>query len=128
MVPERQSEAAGGLVDDELWSAVEPLLPNEPPKPRGGRPRLDNRGVLSGIIYVLKSGIPWRMLPREFGCSGVTCWRRLRDWHKAGVWHRLRRILLDKLGRLGLIDWSRVSLDSASIPSKKGEGRQAQTP
>jgi transposase len=110
-----------GLVSDELWVVVEPLLLPEPPKPKGGRPRRDDRAVLGGIIYVLKSGILWRMLPKELGCgSGVTCWRRLRDWQKAGVWHRLHRALLDKLGKTGSIDWSRASLDSASVPAKRG--------
>ena len=113
------------LVSDELWELVEPLLPPEPDKPKGGRPRVPARSVLEGIVYVLKSGIPWSMLPKELGCSGVTCWRRLRDWQKAGVWHGLRRLLLDKLGKLGLIDWSRASVDSASIPAKKGERRPA---
>ena len=73
------------LVSDELWELVEPLLPPEPDKPKGGRPRVPARSVLEGIVYVLKSGIPWSMLPKELGCSGVTCWRRLRDWQKTGV-------------------------------------------
>jgi len=69
------------LVSDELWEIVEPLLPEEPPKPIGGRPRLDERSALTGILLVLKSGIPWEMLPQEMGCgSGVTCWRRLKEW------------------------------------------------
>lgn len=67
------------LVSDKLWALVELLLPEKPPRPRGGRPPLDDRAALSGIVYVLKSGIPWRMLPREFGCSPTTCWRLLRD-------------------------------------------------
>jgi len=109
------------LVSDELWVAMKPLLPPEPPKPKGGRPRRDDRAVLGGIIYVLKSGIPWRMLPKELGCgSGVTCWRRLRDWQKAGVWRGLHRVLLNELGKAGSIDWSRASLDSASVPAKRG--------
>ena len=112
------------LVSDDLWELVEPLLPPEPDKPKGGRPKVPARSVLEGIVYVLKSGIPWSMLPKELGCSGVTCWRRLRDWQKAGVWHGLRRLLLHKLGKLGLIDWSRASVDSASIPAKKGERRR----
>jgi transposase len=62
------------LVSDELWEVIEPLLPEEPPKPKGGRPRVDDGAALSGIIFVLKSGIPWEMLPQEMGCgSGVTC-------------------------------------------------------
>jgi transposase len=62
------------LVTDELWEIVEPLLPEEPPKPHRGRPRLDDRAVLRGIVFVLKSAIPWEMLPQEMGCgSGLTC-------------------------------------------------------
>jgi transposase len=109
------------LVSDELWQIIKPLLPAEPPKVKGGRPRIPDRAVLSGIVFVLRSGIPWRMLPKEMGFgSGVTCWRRLRDWHKAGVWCRLHRAVLDWLGRAGMLDWSRTSLDSASVPAKRG--------
>ena len=109
------------LVSDELWAVVAPLLPLEPPKPKGGRPRVSDRAALSGIIFVLKSGIPWEMLPPELGCgSGVTCWRRLRDWQEAGVWDALHHTLLDRLGEADRIDWSRASLDSASIPAKRG--------
>src|ERR671916_336861 len=109
------------LVTDELWEVVEPLLPEEPPKPRGGRPRIDDRAVLTGILFVLKSGIPWEMLPQEMGCgSGMTCWRRLRDRQEAGIWRAFHHTLLDRLGRAGLIDWSRCSLDAASLPAKAG--------
>jgi transposase len=109
------------LVSDELWAVVAPLLPPEPPKPKGGRPRVPDRACLTGIIFVLKSGIPWEMLPQELGCgSGMTCWRRLRDWHDAGVWERLHQALLDRLGEADQLDWSRTSLDSASIPAKRG--------
>jgi transposase len=110
------------LVSDKLWEIVEPLLPHEPPKPEGGRPRIDDRAALSGILFVLKSGIPWEMLPQEMGCgSGVTCWRRLREWHEAGVWEKLHRVLLDRLGEAKQIDWERASLDSASVPAKRGD-------
>ena len=78
------------LVPDDLWEAIEPLLPKEPPKPKGGRPRVPDRAALGGIIFVLRTGCPWRLLPKELGCgSGTTCWRRLRDWQEAGVWERL---------------------------------------
>ena len=110
---------------NELWEIVEPLLPKEPPKPEGGRPRIDDRAALTGIIFVLKSGIPWEMLPQEMGCgSGVTCWRRLWEWQEAGVWERVHQSLLDRLGEADQIDWERASLDSASVPAKRGE-RQA---
>src|SRR5438105_10790801 len=109
------------LVTDELWTMIEPLLPTEPPKPKGGRPRVSDRAALTGILFVLKTGLPWEYLPRELGCgSGITCWRRLREWERAGVWHRLHRVLLDRLGEADQIDWSRASLDGSSVPAKGG--------
>jgi transposase len=114
------------LVSDELWEIIEPLLPPEPPKPRGGRPRVPDRAALAGIIFVLKSGIPWEMLPKEMGCgSGSTCWRRLRDWQEAGLWEELHRTLLNRLGEADRIEWERTSLDSASVPAKRGDRRPA---
>ncbi len=116
------------LVSDELWALVAPLLPPEPPKPKGGRPRVPDRAALTGIVFVLKSGIPWEMLPQEMGCgSGMTCWRRLRAWQEAGVWERLHHVLLDRLGRRNAIDFSRAALDSASISAKRGALRPART-
>ena len=116
------------LLPDDLWAIVAPLLPPEPPKPKGGRPRVPDRAALTGILFVLKSGIPWEMLPQELGCgSGVTCWRRLRDWQATGVWDRLHRTLLDRLGEVQRIDWERASLDSASIPAKRGAMRWDRT-
>jgi transposase len=112
------------LVSDELWAIVEPLLPAEPPKPKGGRPRVPDRACLTGIVFVLKTGLPWVSLPQELGCgSGMTCWRRLHDWQQAGVWDRLHHELLNRLGDAGRIDWDRAALDSASIPAKKGAAR-----
>ena len=109
------------LVTDELWEVIDPLLPEEPPKPKGGRPRIDDRAALTGILFVLKSGIPWEMLPQEMGCgSGMTCWRRLKEWNEAGVWERLHRRLLDRLGEADQIEWERVSLDSASVAAPGG--------
>src|SRR5262249_20696877 len=86
------------LVSDDLWAVIDPLLPPEWPKPKGGRPPVPHRAALSGILFVLKSGIPWEVLPQEMGSgSGMTCWRRLRDWQAAGVWTRLHCVLLDRL-------------------------------
>jgi transposase len=103
------------LLPDELWRRVEPLLP--PPKPRRfrhpGRRPLDNRKALTGILFVLKTGLPGEDLPREMGCgSGMTCWRRPRDWHRAGVWDRLVEVLLAELRGAGRIDWSRAAADA----------------
>ncbi|MFH5927496.1 IS5 family transposase [Roseomonas xinghualingensis] len=109
------------LVPDDLWAAIEPLLPRERPKPQGSRPRLSDRAALTGILFVLKFGLPWEMLPAEMGCgSGMSCWRRLRDWHEAGVWAALHRALLERLQAAGQIDWRRAALDSASLAAKRG--------
>jgi transposase len=109
------------LITDELWAVIEPLLPPAPEKPRGGRPRVPDRDVLRGILFVLSTGLPWEYLPPEMGCgSGMTCWRRLKEWHEAGVWHKLHRELLDRLGQADRIDWSRASLDSASVAAVGG--------
>ncbi len=119
------------LVPDELWELIEPLLP--PPKPRRfrhpGRKPMDRRKVLTGIIFVLKSGIPWEMLPREMGCgSGMTCWRYLRDWQKAGVWQKLHEVLLAKLQAAEQIDWSRAVVDSSSVRAVFGGRKRARIP
>lgn len=121
VVAQMQRKQSQALVSDELWAVVEALLPPEPPKPKGGRPRVPDRAALTGIIFVLRTGIPWEMLPQEMGCgSGMTCRRRLRDWHAAGVWYALHQVLLDLLGDADQRDWSRAALDSSSVPAKKG--------
>jgi transposase len=107
---------AFSLVPDELWKELEPLLPKEPPKPKGGRPTVANRAALVGIVFILRTGAAWRMLPKELGCgSGVTCWRRLRDWTKVGVWPKVHQRLLNALGQAGQIDLSRAVIDSQSV-------------
>src|SRR5579872_1158582 len=106
------------VLEDSLWSLIEPILPQ--PKPRRfrfpGRKPVGNREALTGILFVLKTGTPWEYLPQEMGCgSGMTCWRRLRDWHKAGVWDQLHQLLLTHLRSANKIDWSRALVDSASV-------------
>ena len=77
---------AAPLISDDLWALIAPLIPPERPKPKGGRPPVPDRAALTVILFVLKSDIPWEMLPAEMGCgSGMTCWRRLREWQQAGV-------------------------------------------
>src|SRR6266516_3568635 len=110
----RNSIMAKPLVSDELWALVQPLLP--PPKPRRfrypGRKPVDDRKALTGILFVLKTGIPWEDLPIEMSCGcGMTCWRRLRDWQQAGVWFQLHQVLLRKLDEAEKIDWSRAAID-----------------
>ena len=114
------------LVSDELWAYITPLLPPHPPQPKGGNSWKPDRPARCGILDVLRTGIGWNDLPLELGCgSGSTCWRRLRDWQVAGVWPRLHRILLDRLGGADALDWSRACADSASVPAKKGAMRPA---
>ena len=105
------------LVPDELWEIVKPLVPRHKARPgkRGRRP-VDDRACLTGIVFVLKSGIPWEMLPQEMGCgSGVTCWRRMRAWQRRGVGKKWLQALLDRLSREDKIDWDKAIIDSASI-------------
>ena len=105
------------LVDEELWKHIEPLLPKKKRRRQySGRRPLCNRKALSGILFVLRSGIPWKMLPQEMGCgSGMTCWRRLRAWQKARVWDRLHQVLLSQLRGADKLDFSRAIADSSSV-------------
>src|SRR6266852_7793607 len=111
------------LVDDGLWTQLEPLLPKRRPRHRqyAGRKPIPDRAVLTGILFVLRSGIPWNMLPREMGCgSGTTCWRRLVRWQRAGVWKRLHEVLLAELRRRGRLDLRWAVVDSASLRALRG--------
>jgi len=119
------------ILDDELWSLIEPLLP--PAKPRRfrnpGRKRVPDRSALTGILFVLQSGIRWNQLPLELGCgSGVSCWRRLRDWQEAGVWEQLHVLLLTKLRMADRLDFSRVIVDSSSVRAVGAGQKQDLTP
>ena len=114
---------AAPLVSDDRWAAIQPLLSPEPPKPNGGRPRVPDRVALTGILFVLRTGIQWRDVPVEMGCSGKTCWRRLVEWHAAGVWRALHRALLERLQEADRLDWSRASLDSPAVRAKGGARR-----
>ncbi len=117
------------LLTDELWDRIKPLLPPEPPKPKGGRPRVPDRAALTGILFVLRTGIQWELLPQEMGCGcGMTCWRRLRDWQAAGLWQKIWQSFLDELGQANRIDWSAAALDSCSTRALFGGPRPAQTP
>jgi transposase len=114
------------LLTDELWEFIEPLLPKQPPRPKGGRPSVDNRKVLTGILFVLKTGIPWEYLPPEMGCgSGMTCWRRLQTWKEKGVWDKIHQVLLNQLRQADQIDFSRAIVDSASVRAVFGGRKRA---
>ena len=104
------------LLSDELWEIIEPLLPLHPPHPKGGRPPVDDRKALTGILFVLKTGIPWEDLPCEMGCGcGMTCWRRLRYWQRRGVWKKLLHALLQRVGQEEGIDWEHCCVDSQTF-------------
>jgi transposase len=117
------AQMARPLVSHELWELIEPLIPKVPRRHRfPGRKRLDDRKVLTGILFVLRTGIPREYLPQEMGCgSGVTCWRRLREWQEAGVWQRLHELLLAKLHEADLIDWSRAAIDVRTCGRLEGD-------
>lgn len=119
------------IIDDELWRRLELLLPE--PKARRkkypGRKPVPDRAALNGIVFVLRTGLRWRDLPVEMGCgSGVTCWRRLRDWQEAGLWDRLHEVLLAELRAAGQIDLSRVVVDSSSVRAIGAGQKLGRTP
>ncbi|GHH66302.1 transposase [Streptomyces umbrinus] len=103
-------------MSDELWSLIEPLLPEQAPKLVEGRPRVPDRQALCGILFVLHTGIQWEYLPQELGFgSGMTCWRRLAAWNGAGIWDQLHVVLLEKLRSKNQLDWSRAVIDSSHV-------------
>ena len=107
-------------VRDELWEVVEPLLPEQSPSPRGGRPRVDDRVAFGAIVFVLVTGIAWRHLPQELGCSPATAHRRLQQWQRAGLFNRLHRELLRRLNQAGRIDWETAAIDGSHIRALQG--------
>jgi len=122
------------LLPDELWEIIEPRVPKRPPRPKGGRPPLDDRKALTGIIFILKTGIPWEYLPQEMGCGcGMTCWRRLLEWFLDGTWQKIHTLLLGRLRSRNQIDFSRFLIDTSHVravgggaqtgPSPVGKGR-----
>ena len=99
------------------------MLPKRKPRNRryAGRTPIPDRAVLTGILFVLRSGLPWNLLPREMGCgSGTVCWRRFVAWQRAGVWQRLHEVLLTELRRRGQVDLARAVVDSASVRALRG--------
>ena len=114
------------VVSDELWELIEPLLPKKERRFRyPGRQRLPDRQVLCGIVFVLYTGIAWEHLPQELGFgSGVTCWRRLEEWQRAGVWTKLHELLLAKLRAAGELEWGYAVADSSHVQAKKGAAKR----
>ena len=128
MLRSRMSRAP---VSKELWQQLEPLIPPFVASRKGGRRKrtISDEAALNGILFVLQTGIAWEDLPQALGYgSGMTCWRRLRDWNAAGVWEQLHQAMLVRLREHDQIDWSRASIDGSSVPSPRGAKKQGPTP
>lgn len=118
------------LLDDALWEIIEPHIPVKPRRfKHPGRKRVPDRACLTGILFVLLTGIQWEMLPKEMGCGcGMTCWRRLAEWQRQGVWQKVHEVLLAKLNNAEQLDWSRAVVDASSVRAVGGATPRARTP
>jgi transposase len=114
------------MLTDEQWEKIKPFVPPRPPRPKGGRPPADDRLCFEGILWILKTGARWKDLPGQYP-SPSTCWRRLRDWHEAGVLNDMWRAFLSELDHDGILDWDETFVDATFIPAKKG-ARQSERP
>ena len=115
---------SGPLLSEQQWKKIEPLLPRPPKQPRGGRPWTDNRRVLEGILWILRSGAPWKYLPKEYPHPS-TCWRRLRDWEEQDIWLKIGRTFLGELNERQQLKWSESFVDGSFAPAKKGAAKSA---
>ena len=113
---------ADRVVTDQLWLRLAPLIPVPERRYRfPGRRRVDNRAALEGILFVISTGMRWNDLPTAmFGASGATCWRRLKEWHQAGVWQQLHEAVLAELRAAGLLDLAHAVVDSSHLWALKG--------
>ncbi len=117
----RVDEFTRRLIPDGLWKIAEPLVPEAPRRAQGGGiARADDRATFTAIVFVLATGCAWRHLPPGFGISHQTAHRRFAEWSQNGLWAKLHRAVLDRLGAAGDIDWSRAIVDAASLRAKKG--------
>jgi transposase len=116
------------ILPDELWGALDPLFPPPPARPKGGRRRIPNRATLTGLLFVLRTGLPWEYVPPELGCgSGMTCGRRLRDWQAQGIWQKVPQPLLPAVGDADPIDWTRAAIAAATVPAPRGAQQPGRT-
>ena len=111
---------------DRMWDRVRPLLPFRPVNPKGGRPWADDKACFAGIVFALRNAVRWNHIPPPFP-SGVTCWRRHRDWTKAGVWDRVWRAVLAELADAGKLDTRELFLDATFAEDRQG-GRASAAP
>ena len=108
-----------GFINNDQWKLLEPLLPKAKPSAKGGRPPIDNREVLEGILWVLRTGARWQDLPDRYP-SASTCWRRLKLWEEQGIWLDVWRKFLSMLDENGALDWQEAFIDGSFAPAKKG--------
>jgi len=120
---------AKALLPDDLRAMIQPLLPAQRPSQKAGCLRIDDRVVLTGILYILKTGLPWEYLPRVLGRgSGMSCWQHLRAWHQTGVWQRIHDAMLQHLREYDQIQWECAGVDSASVPPPSADSVPTQIP
>lgn len=112
------------VLPDGLWEIVEPLLP---PTSATGRPRVDQRAVVTTVLFVQASGCSWEAADGLFAVKRATAHRWFQAWTESGLWPRIHRAVLDELGRRALVDWSRATIDSQSIRAKRGGGDRAKS-
>ena len=110
------------VLTDEHWERIAPHLPQHLPSPKGGRPRVDDRECLEGILWLLRTGCRWQDIPLDLP-SGSTCWRRLQEWAGKDVLGELHAILIEELGALGKLDLEELLADATFIRVKKGAMR-----
>ena len=116
------------LLPEALWKIIEPLIPVKPRRfQHPGRKPVSNRTAMRGILFVLKTGIPWEDFPSEMGCSGMTLNRRLREWQEAGIWQKIHETLLAQMRKNDLLDFSYAVVDSASVRAVHGGKKLAPT-
>jgi len=111
--------ARQAFLTERMWEKLDPLLPQLPRGKKGGRPWVDNRRCLEGILWVLKTGARWRDLPEEYP-SPSTCWRRMRKWAEEGVWEKIMQEFLGELDARGRLKWEETFADGSFAPAKKG--------
>src|SRR4030095_5165892 len=107
------------VLTDEQWERIAPHLPDHTPSPKGGRPRVDERECLEGILWLLRTGSRWQDIPLDLP-SGSTCWRRLQEWAGEEVLAELHAILIEELNELGKLDFDELLADATFIRTQKG--------
>jgi transposase len=120
------------LLSKQLWQRIGPLLPKQNQRRKvqyAGRKPTDARKVMTGILFVLKTGVPWKSLPATSDFpSGHTCRRRLLEWDRRGVWRRLWQSILAELQAAGQLDWERGVVDSSSVRAGHGGEKTGKSP